>query len=118
RFLSVDRLPGILSRPQRLNRYVYTRNDPINRTDRVGLNDEDDEDDDDDDDYGEVIEYYPPWLPDYYDVPGVIYEPEERQPPIVRAPWMDRLIRALRHIGTRCTNFFGGVSTIEGRIKE
>src|SRR6185295_9986607 len=37
RFLSVDRLPGILSRPQRLNRYVYTRNDPINRTDRVGL---------------------------------------------------------------------------------
>jgi len=38
RFLSVDKIAGN-GTPQRLNRFVYTRNDPVNRTDRLGLDD-------------------------------------------------------------------------------
>jgi RHS repeat-associated protein len=38
RFLQVDKMAGDGS-PQRLNRYAYTRNDPINRTDPQGLDD-------------------------------------------------------------------------------
>jgi len=39
RFLSLDSEVGNITNPQRVNRYAYTRNDPINRTDRLGLDD-------------------------------------------------------------------------------
>jgi RHS repeat-associated protein len=38
RFFQVDKVAGDGS-PQRLNRYAYTRNDPINKIDRLGLDD-------------------------------------------------------------------------------
>ncbi|HLG15475.1 MAG TPA: RHS repeat-associated core domain-containing protein, partial [Blastocatellia bacterium] len=37
RFVSIDRVLGNVTRPQRLNRYAYTTNDPIGRTDPLGL---------------------------------------------------------------------------------
>jgi RHS repeat-associated protein len=40
RFTSVDRIRGDLGHPQRLNRYAYAKSDPINRIDRLGLDDE------------------------------------------------------------------------------
>jgi len=39
RFLQVDKVAGSGS-PQRLNRFAYTRNDPINRVDPLGLDDD------------------------------------------------------------------------------
>jgi RHS repeat-associated protein len=39
RFMQVDRIAGSLYSPQRLNRFSYTRNNPVNRTDRLGLDD-------------------------------------------------------------------------------
>jgi RHS repeat-associated protein len=39
RFGSVDKLSGNIFNPQRLNRFSYTRNDPINRTDHLGMDD-------------------------------------------------------------------------------
>ncbi len=37
RFLSPDLLGGVVGDPQSLNRYAYSRNDPINRIDPLGL---------------------------------------------------------------------------------
>ncbi len=37
RFLQADPIAGDIANPQRLNRYAYTINDPINLTDRQGL---------------------------------------------------------------------------------
>ena len=37
RFNSVDKLAGNLLDPQRLNRYSYVQNDPVNKTDALGL---------------------------------------------------------------------------------
>ena len=39
RFFSVDRKAGNVSSPQRLNRYAYTKADPVNRIDPKGLDD-------------------------------------------------------------------------------
>jgi len=39
RFAQVDPLGGHLGRPQSLNRYSYVANDPVNRTDSLGLDD-------------------------------------------------------------------------------
>jgi RHS repeat-associated protein len=39
RFYSADKVRGNVFNPQRLNRYSYTRNDPVNRVDRLGLED-------------------------------------------------------------------------------
>lgn len=40
RFVSADALGGHLGVPQSLNRYTYVRNDPVNRVDRFGLDDD------------------------------------------------------------------------------
>ena len=42
RFQTPDRLRGNIFAPQRLNRYSYVRNDPVNRTDPKGLDDDGD----------------------------------------------------------------------------
>ncbi len=60
RFMSPDPLTGNMFNPQRLNRYAYVLNDPVNHTDPTGG--DDDDDDDDDDDGGS-----PPPPPDIFD---------------------------------------------------
>ena len=45
RFNSVDPVTAGISNPQELNRYIYARNDPINRSDRLGLQDEEEDED-------------------------------------------------------------------------
>jgi RHS repeat-associated protein len=47
RFMSPDPLTGNMFNPQRLNRYAYVLNDPINHIDPTGGDDDDDDDDDD-----------------------------------------------------------------------
>ena len=48
RFLSIDPMPFMAAKPYMFNRYAYTGNNPMNRTDPTGMADDSDSDFDDD----------------------------------------------------------------------
>ena len=48
RFLSIDPVPFMAAKPYMFNRYAYTGNNPMNRTDPTGMADDSDSDFDDD----------------------------------------------------------------------
>jgi RHS repeat-associated protein len=128
RFLQVDPVAGSIKKPQRINRYAYARNEPINFVDVTGRESitvcvvtckwvddkkvcrklcvtyddvgDDDPDEEEDDEDGEE-------------------ESGGGQGPISKATQAkQKLAHALRNLGPGCTTFFGGKDTLDQRADE
>ena len=125
RFQQADpyRASGYMVDPQSWNRYSYTRNNPVNRIDPLGLED-----------------FWHIWGWDYVSIAGGFgpgigsgtggggYHPPLEDTGVDTGPggigvpigtrYVTRLIEALKSLGKGCKEFFGGQATIDQRISE